>query len=174
MWKFGSSRCTLEARKERGKSLGNVDSVARSHSPNKMRADVVHATVDGRSAICTFRHCARSQASPRPFPAQVSTNIHPSFVRSYFLFFVHPSKSIEFLMSTDRRPTEGSCSFSSGECSRVAFCLLPPSPIQNSLSKFDELTERGAHLLLLLPDPYYAHRPPVAPKTSNWLQNKSR
>lgn len=152
-----------------------VDSVARRPFPNKMRADVVHATVVvGRSAILTFRHCARSQASTRPCPYQVGPNIRPPFVRSYFLFFVHPSKSIEFLMSTDRRPTEGSCSFSSGECSRVAFCLLPPSPIQNSLSKFDELTERGAHLLLLLPDPYYAHRPPVAPTTSNWLQNKSR
>ena len=54
-------------------------------------------------------------------------------------FFVHPSKSIEFLMSTGREGGSGDPrSLSSGGCSG----LWRSSPIPNSLSKFDELTER--------------------------------
>ena len=83
-------------------------------------------------------------------------------------FFVHPSKSIEFLMSTGRAGGSGAPrSLSSGGCSG----LWRSSPIPNSLSKFDELTERTTDARNRLPAPYYAHMPSV---TSNWPQNKSR
>ena len=89
---FSYGNIQMLPRCERGKLPGDISPVQNETGQRG----------SGRWSTPTFRHCARSPRRPKVHgrPSQVGLYI-PLPPRVLF-FFVHPSKSIEFLMPTGR------------------------------------------------------------------------